>query len=153
MSACLFLPYGRCCLTDIELLDKPASAVPKSEVKNSPRLLPPKCVVWELELMPVQVAVENLPSTVGLAQCLGSWASHWRWESLGCFPACARWARSQMPWIDQPCCTDLMSKPGFLALPTSWILLPCASGCFSPQFLPYNYHRCFLLQGMRNKLP
>lgn len=85
--------------TDIELLDKPASAVPKSEVKNSPRPLPPKCVVWELEPTPVQVAVENLPSTVGLAQRRGSWASHRRWKSLGCFTACARWARSQMPWV------------------------------------------------------
>lgn len=58
MSPCLFLPYGRCWLTDIELLDKPASAVPKSE-KNSPCPLPPKCMVWELELMPVQVAVKK----------------------------------------------------------------------------------------------
>lgn len=48
MSACLFLSYGRCCLTGSELVGKPAAAMPKSAVKNSPCPLPPNVLCASL---------------------------------------------------------------------------------------------------------
>lgn len=83
-------------------------------------------------------AVNDLPATEGLDQC------------LQLLPARARWAGSAVPSSPQH---PPLQKPSSAALPTSRTLQPCARTPFSPQLLPQSPPSCFLLQRKRNKLP